>query len=80
MRQRDFPAHAAASTAVRDAANDVFAFMDMHENIAGHIARPSRAILAGTMKAALDADAEKREGSVICIESKVLGIAVSLTE
>ena len=65
MRQRDFPKHAAASTAVRDAANDVFAFMDMHENFAGHIARPSPAILAGTMKAALDADTENREGSVI---------------
>ena len=80
LPQHGFLVHAAAGTAVRGAASDVFAFLDTHENIAGHMDRPSWAMLGGTMKASLDADAGKREGSVIRIESKVLGIAVSLTE
>lgn len=60
--------------------DEVFAFLDIHDNIAGHMDRPSWAMLGGTMTAKADSLAGKQVGSLITIRGQVLGMTMSLAE
>jgi hypothetical protein len=77
---RWFPLRVQRSVTLRAAPDMVFAFLDVHENITGHMDRPTWAMLGGYMRTTLDAFAGKQIGSVIEVSGKVLGMSISLVE
>lgn len=76
----DFPFHREASTTVESTAVKVFAALDDHKRLAGHMSKPSP-MMAGT-KMAIETDQleGKALGSEIRLRGRVFGIPIFVVE
>ncbi len=76
----DFPFHREASATVASPAVKVFAALDDHKRLAGHMSKPSLMMAGTTMAIETDQLEGKAVGSEIRLRGRVLGIPIFVVE
>ena len=76
----DFPFHREASATVVSPAAKVFAALDDHKRLAGHMSKPSLMMAGTTMAIEIDQFEGKAVGSEIRLRGRVLGIPIFVVE
>lgn len=76
----DFPFHREASTTVESPVVKVFAALDDHKRLAGHMSKPSLMMAGTTMTIETDPLEGKAVGSEIRLRGRVLGIPIFVVE
>jgi hypothetical protein len=76
----DFPFHREASTTVESTAAKVFAALDDHKRLAGHMSKPSLMMAGTKMTIETDPLEGKALGSEIRLRGRVLGIPIYVVE
>ncbi len=76
----DFPFHREASTTVESPVVKVFAALDDHKRLAGHMSKPSLMMAGATMTIETDPLEGKAVGSEIRLHGRVVGIPIFVVE
>lgn len=76
----DFPFHREASTTVESPVGKVFAALDDHKRLAGHMSKPSLMMAGATMTIETDPLEGKAVGSEIRLRGRVVGIPIFVVE
>jgi len=74
------PLHQQATATIARPVNEVFTFLDVHENLSAHMSKPSPWMGGGSMRTTIDAGQGRAIGSVIRLEGQVFGFSLRVAE
>ena len=77
---KSYPRHHRSEVDVRAEAKVLFAHLDDHRRLAGHMEKPSLMMAGATMRVETDARKGQAVGSVIRITGRVLGVKLAVDE
>jgi hypothetical protein len=80
MAAEQYPYHDQSEVALDADPARIFAFLDDHARLAGHMEKPSLMMAGGAMRIETDAQLGKAVGSVIHITGRVLGAGLRVDE
>ncbi len=75
-----FPLHHRSEVSVDTDAHTLFALLDDHRRLAGHMEKPSLMMAGATMRVETDALNGQAVGSVIKVTGRVLGVSLAVEE
>lgn len=80
MATEQYPCHHQSEVELDADPARLFAFLDDHGRLAGHMEKPSLMMAGGSMRVETDAQLGKALGSVIRITGRVMGVSLTVEE